>query len=136
MEINFRVGYCEIYSKNLYKAIIDKAAIIEKDHVIKSFKGDHHEGKSHKDIKYVHFQNTATVNYFPRGIFKHFSNLTHLRVNGGIKEISKKDLEGLEGLEALFLQNCNIISLPDDLFSKMPNLQIVGLDGNKIVFAS
>src|SRR5690349_10870298 len=104
MKIICRFNFCFIDSKKLYTCVIDEASIIEKDHVIKTFKGDHIRGKSHKDVQCVSIEKTTTVNHFPRGLIKHFPNFTHLIVlGGGITEISKTDLNGLEGLVGLYI---------------------------------
>lgn len=57
-------------------------------------------------------------------------------IDCGLKEISKNDLKGLEGLVGLWMEYCQLASLPDDLFSDMPNLREIGFQGNQIEFAS
>src|SRR5690349_14285385 len=136
MEINCRFQTISWNSKQLYACNVKEASITEKDQVIKEFKGVHKAGKSDKDVRIVWF-NKANVNHFPRGLEKHFPNLTHLFIFVcGIKEISRNDLKGLEGLVYLRIENCQLTSLPDDLFTEMPNLRVVLFYGNKIEFAS
>lgn len=104
--------------------------------MIKEFKGIHEEGKSHNDVQDVQFFGT-NVDFFPRGLSNHFPNLTHLTIIcGGFKEISKMDLVGLEGLVHLQIRNSEMTSLPDDLFTAVPNLREVNFCVNKIEFAS
>ena len=104
--------------------------------MIEGFKGLHAEGKSHNDVKLVLFRK-SNLNYFPRDLGKHFPNLTDLFIIGsGLKEVTKNDLKGLEGLTCLHIRNCQLTTLPDDLFTEMPNLREVSFCGNKIDFAS
>src|SRR5690349_9379902 len=117
MEINCHFYEGDVNSEILYSCTIEEATITVKDHVIKEFKGVHEEGKSHQDVKCVYFYIT-NVNHFPQGLHKHFPNLTYLVIHGGgIKKISKNDLKGLGGLVRLWIEKCELTSLPDDLFT-------------------
>src|SRR5690349_17784346 len=103
MEINCLFNIGNIISKNLYTCLIDEVIIDKKDHVFCALNGDHKRGKSHKDVQCVQFR-CRSLNYFPRGLQKHFPNITKLIIlRGGIKEITKNDLEGLEGLVGLYI---------------------------------
>lgn len=128
---------CWFFSqKNSYACLVFEANITEKDHEIKRIKGIHKEGKSDKDVELVWFVNTK-VNYFPRGLQNHFPNLNHLTIySSGIKEISKNDFKGLEELVTLQIENSQLTSLPDDLFTEMANLEIVSFLENQIELTS
>jgi hypothetical protein len=51
-----------------------------------------------------------------------------------LKEISRKDLNGLENLVGLCLGNNELTSLPEDLFVNMKNLKMVSFFNNKLEF--
>src|SRR5690349_16112580 len=65
----------------------------------------------------------------------HFHNHTTLIIiDSAIKEISKNDLAGLQGLVRFYIQMIGLMSLPEDSFTKMPNLRIISCSGNQIEF--
>src|SRR5690349_2528304 len=102
---------CEDFSEEqVYTCFIENANLITKDQVIKEIKGNHLEGKSHRDVKWIQFCESSTVKHFPRGLQNHFPNLTHLTISvltgSGIKEISKNDFIGLERLVYLSIEGC------------------------------
>lgn len=53
-----------------------------------------------------------------------------------LKEISRNDLNGLEGLNCLIITRCKLTTLPEDLFIDMKLLHYVDLSSNRIEFAS
>lgn len=99
---------------------------------IKSFTGSHLEGKSDIDVVIVLFQSTV-VEYFPRGLHKHFPNLKELRItNCGLKIITRRDLVGLANLTELSLSDNKLTSLPNNLFADMKSLTVISFFNNKL----
>ena len=115
-----------------YTCHVAKASIIEPGTRISTFKGIHASGKTNTDVESLSISGTR-VEYFPRGLSTIFPRLTHVRINCcGLKEISRKDFEGLNNIEYLSLSNNDLKSLPNDLFVETPKLQRIYLDNNKI----
>lgn len=103
---------------------------------IKALEGKHIAEKSNDDVTWLQFLNTK-VDYFPKGLPDVLSRLTKLTIqNCGLREISRRDLDGLENLELLDINDCLLTLLPDDLFVDMEKLKNVDLRNNKIEFAS
>lgn len=89
-------------------------------------------GKGNLDVEALFFNNT-TVHYFPKGINFHFPNLKAFEIsNCGLKEISREDLNGLEGISLLCLENNGLESLPNNLFEGMKKLKWISLRRNKL----
>src|SRR5690349_17742970 len=100
MDINCEFGSNLWQTDNVYSCVVTAANITNKTNQIKAFNGVHQHGRSDKDVKGILFVNTI-VDYFPRGLNKHFPNLAYFFINGcGIKEISKEDLHDYKGLSS------------------------------------
>ena len=96
------------------------------------FKGIHQEGKTNRDVEYLSFI-FKKVEQFPRGIENFFPSLTCFILGYcGLKEISRRDLLGLENLQSLFLHGNQLKALPDDLFENMTNLEQIAFYNNEI----
>lgn len=123
-------------SEDLYTCLITSATITELDTKIASIDGTHHPGKSHKDVLGLKLLNT-TVEYFPRRLDQIIPKIKVLAIeNCGLKQISMRDLIGLENLEALFFQSGKLQSLPDDLFTHMRKLTRISFYDNELEFLS
>lgn len=120
----------------LYTCRIPSASITKPGTRVTSFKGEHQPGKSNNDVEAINFTNVV-VHYFPLGLDKIFPNLSHLQIgNCGLKEISRRDLIGLESLTSLCLQFNELQSLPSNLFNRMTNLIELEFNNNKLDFMS
>jgi BTB/POZ domain len=123
-------------NKKRYTCRIDKATITEPGTEISSFVGQHISNRTNKDVTGI-YANNATIEYFPRKLYKLFPNLKALQINNcALKEISYEDLIGLEKLEDLCLDQNQLCSLPSDLFEGMENLREINLSDNKLEFMS
>ena len=128
---------CEYYNKNLssgmkYCCRVIKVTIIQPGARDATFKGTHEAGKTNINVKSLWITGKQ-VEYFPRGLSSIYPTLTNVQVsNCGLKNISRKDFEGLSNLKSLNLRNNELRSLPNDLFVETPNLCRICLQGNKI----
>lgn len=87
---------------------------------------------SHNDVEGLWIEQ-AIVEYIPKGLKSIFPSLVNLAVfNCGLKEISRRDLIGLEGLENLDLGNNLLTALPNDLFVNMTKLKFISVQDNKL----
>lgn len=138
-ECCFRVTTCKEWQsaqKTLYTCFVASAEIKEPFAVIESFKGEHEGDKTDQDVEGISVLNTV-VEYFPRRLHKTFPNLVMLQIiNCGLKNISHKDLLGLENLNSITIVSNPLTTLPDDLFTDMVHLKKIQLSDNKIEFAS
>ena len=115
-----------------YTCEVSKVSITEPGTRIATFKGTHAAGKTNNDVEVLSIYCTQ-IEYFPRGLSTIFPRLTNVLVDGcGLKEISRKDFEGLGNLEYLDLTTNELKSLPNDLFVETPKLQWIYLGNNKI----
>lgn len=97
---------------------------------IKAIKGVH--SYQLENVRGLEITNT-NAEYFPRGLSKLFPNLQFVELsNCRLKEISKRDLNGLENLKILRLPNNKLTSLPDNLFAGMNHLKIIDFSNNKL----
>lgn len=125
------------YGQVLYTCFVNNSVLTEKRLEIFEIEGQHIENKTNKDVHAIHFSNTSTVSYLPKGLTILFPNLKAIMLRQtGLKGISRDDLVGLENLQALLIQDNNISSLPDDLFKGMEKLVRISLRNNKIVQVS
>ena len=100
------------------------------------FKGVHEDGKTNRDVTGLTLIGKK-VEQFPRGIRSFFPFLTRLQIRDcGLKEISRRDLLGLENLKILYLLRNKLKTLPDDLFENMSNLEAIIFRNNEITTMS
>lgn len=115
---------------DLYTCIITSAAITKPNTKIESIQGTHQPDKSNSDVEAILFSRTL-VQYFPRGLSKVFPNLRALQIERcGLMEISRRDLIGLEGLEAIAIRYNGLKSLPNNLFTNMSKLTRISFLNN------
>lgn len=130
MEIKCEFTYdqpegCEFDFFGKYICLVSSASISGKSTKVKAFKGKHVEGRSDNDVDGIIFQNTQ-VNYIPRGLHSIFRRMTFLCVTHcGLKELKREDLRGLEKLKVLVIASNQFKSLPDNVFAKMSELEMV-----------
>lgn len=110
--------------------IVKSIEIKQRGTEIKSIKGVH--AYQLQNVRGLEITNT-TSEYFPRGLSQLFPNLQFIQLsNCGLKEISKRDLSGLEKLKILRLSNNKLMSLPDNLFADMKQLKIIDFSNNQL----
>ena len=132
MEFECEYSFTDWFNGIKYTCNVSKVSIIEPETRMATFKGIHEAGKTNMDVEGLCIADT-NVEYFPNGLEKIFPRLTNvLVINCGLKEISRKDFEGLGHLEELSLSNNELKSLPNDLFVDTPKLQSIYLQYNKI----
>lgn len=118
--------------ETFYGFVTEDCSIRESGIEIEEFVGKHLEGKSHKNVEILWFCNTV-VEYFPRGLHKIFPRLKVLKISDcDLKEITRKDLKGLEDLEDLCLDTNELKTLPSDLFTGMTKLKWISFADNKL----
>lgn len=118
--------------KPLYTCCITSAAITKVRVHINSIEGTHIAGKGDIDVQAVNISG-GNIRYFPRGLHKIFPNLIFLNIdNCGLTEIFRSDLRGLETLCHLWIQRTALISLPNDLLTRMENLKSVVFNNNQL----
>jgi BTB/POZ domain/Leucine rich repeat len=121
---------------NCYGCHITEASITKPGTEINAFIGEHEEGKTNNDVTSIWFDNTV-VEHVPRSFYKIFPNLKTLEIrNCGLKNITRKDLRGLENLERLTITYNKLRSLPSDLFIEMCKLQRISIRNNNLEFMS
>ena len=115
-----------------YTCKVVKASIIEPGTKIAIFEGIHEIGKTNIDVEALTINDTQ-IEYFPRRLSTTFPILINVQVdNCGLKEIARKDFEGLGHLIVLQLTGNELKSLPNDLFVETPKLQWIFFNNNKI----
>lgn len=115
----------------LYACTITSAVITEKS-FIEEINGVHRPGKNNIDVEAIRFLD-GRVEFFPRGLYNIFPNLKFLQIrNCGLKQITRKDLIGLEGLTTLSIYKNALVLLPSDLLINMRNLTRVSFGFNKL----
>lgn len=99
---------------------------------VKAFKGQHIQGKTHRNVTAV-FIRDQTVHHLPIGIYRFFPNLKCLCVsNCGLKTIEAEALHGLKHLEILYLHGNQLKTLPDDLFVETNMLKLIDFSYNQL----
>jgi hypothetical protein len=92
----------------------------------------HLENHTNSDVTYWDIRQSE-MHYLPQNLSSMFPNLLGLYIDKvQLKEISKADLKGLTSLIALKIRNCDLQSLPSDLFVYVKNLTQIDFGRNKI----
>lgn len=119
-----------------YGCGITSTKIFERGTLIKSVKGRHFSDKNDKEVTVIAISGT-TLHYVPRGFNCFFPSVTVLKIiDCGLKEISREDLVGLSTLTGIYLDENELISLPNNLFHNMLNLKEVSFANNRIKYMS
>lgn len=115
-----------------YVCEVTSAIIVQPNTRVKAYIGVHLLGQTDDDVEAISFSHVL-VRFFPRGLHKIFPNLKAVYMKGcGLKQISKKDLSGLENLLTLNIDSNQLKSLPRDLFDNMKKLQHVSFSGSQL----
>ena len=113
---------CEIYG----------LVIVKPETSIAELKGKHTEANTNGDVNGLKIYKNK-LEFFPRGLHKILPNLVHLKIGScGLKEISRRDLNGLSNLNFISFQRNNLRHLPNDLFEEMPKLEVIDFSMNNI----
>jgi predicted nuclease with TOPRIM domain len=98
------------------------------DREVKKVQGQHLNDKGDDDVKYF-YSYGSEINFFPRGLTKHFKNLEKVEIRkANLQEISKNDLmEFGEKLKFLSFESNNLIFIESDLFEFNKNLEFIYL---------
>lgn len=113
-----------------YTCCVTSATITKPDTPIAAFKGQHHSGKSNKNVAGIWFKDTL-VEFMPKGLAIIFPSLTNLDiVNCQLKQLTMEDLGGLDKLEVLLIRSNKLQSVPTNLFLNMPKLRVVNFCHN------
>jgi hypothetical protein len=92
----------------------------------------HLENRKNSDVTYLNISDSE-MHYLPQNLSSTFSNLTDLNIDGAqLKEMSGNDLKGLTSLTLLTITNCDLQSLPSDLFVYARKLNWIDFSNNKI----
>jgi hypothetical protein len=132
LECKYRpAGFSHEYDCSVQNSVLITS---KNDREISEVQGQHLEEKNNDDVKGFD-SSFKTINFFPRGLTKVFKNIDSVWIHkGGLKEISKDDLEQFgEKLTELKLGYNELKVIEGDLFVFTPNLIWLDLKNNKIV---
>jgi hypothetical protein len=92
----------------------------------------HHENHTNSDVTYLIIRESE-MHYLPQNLSSMFPNLIGLGIGEAqLKEISKADLKGLTSLTHLLVTNCDLQSVPSDLFVYARKLTWIEFSNNMI----
>lgn len=95
----------------------------------------HLANNSNGDVRVLRLE--GVVHYLPIGINKVFPNLTTLQVSHcHLKEITRPDLFGLEGLTHISMSYNDYSYLPDNLFVRMKNLRHISFNSYDLKYVN
>jgi hypothetical protein len=133
MEINFNQSYYSWDGIKIYCCVITNLTAKEKNYTLPEIDHALHlENHTNSDVTYLGI-NESEMHYLPQNLSSTFPNLLLFVIDGvQLKEISKNDLKGLTSLTELSIINCDLQSLPSDLFVNTRNLTRIYFGKNKI----
>ena len=116
-----------------YSCKVSSGSVTQPRTQITNFIGNHIENQTNKNVIAIIIENLV-VHYFPRGIPNLFPGIVKLELRRcGLKEICRKDLQGLGSLRSMDFDNNKLRRLPDDLFIDTPQLESISFDSNLLV---
>lgn len=121
--------------KNIYVCFVNNNPNITSKELAKvnSKTGQHIDGYNDDDKIYFHVEN-KTINYFPNGLEKLFSDLIGIIIiSSHLKEIHQIDLKPYSKLIRLYLPGNDIEVLEDGLFDFNSELKYIALSSNKFI---
>lgn len=117
---------------SVYTCSVTSCSIQTRNLAVSAFKGVHKGVQDNRSVMGLSFEG-AGIDYMPRNLSTIFPNLSFLLIdNCGLKEVSAEDMVGLEKLEAFWVPNNKIETLPVELFEKMTEVKEVDFHGNLI----
>ena len=128
---NFTSVFCD---EIIYKCRVIGINRIASNGRVINIHGTHPDGKSNADVHTLTIFDHQIEN-FPRYLCNFFPNLKSISViSCGLKNLSKFDFVGCEGIEKLMLNGNLITSLPADVFEYAHNLETISFFMNRISF--
>jgi Leucine-rich repeat (LRR) protein len=122
--------------KAYYTVVVTDINISKKDEIVKSITGNHLEGKSNEDVRYLSLQ-SQQLNFLPIKVNKIYLNLEVLELHKcDLFEISSRDLRGLENLKMLKISETPLTSLPSNLLQNMKTLERICFNDNQLQYLS
>ena len=119
--------------KTRYVCHVSTGSITQPRTQITKFIGKHIENQTNKNVNEIHIKDMM-VHFFPRGVPNLFQGIVKLELRGcGLKEICRKDLQGLGSLRSVDLSHNKLRRLPDDLFIDTPQLEWISFENNLLV---
>ena len=120
-------------SDTKYICHVSSGSITQPRTQITNFIGNHIKNRTNKNVNEIIIKDLV-VNFFPRGIPNLFPGIVDLSLqNCGLKEISRKDLQGLSSLRSMNFDNNKLRRLPDDLFIDTPKLVWISVENNLLM---
>jgi hypothetical protein len=118
---------------DVYCCVITKLTAKEKKFTLPELDPALHlDNRTNSDVTYLGI-NESEMHYLPQNLSSTFPNLLGLGINKvQLKEISKNDLKGLTSLTHLIVTNCDLQSLPSDLFVYARKLTFIEFSNNMI----
>jgi hypothetical protein len=128
MEIKF-----QSFGGNPYCCVITSLTVKEKNFTLPAINPALHlENRKNSDVTSLDISESE-MHFLPQNLASTFPNLRTLCTEKTqLKEISKHDLKGLTSLTSLLIINCDLQSLPSDLFVYVRKLKWIILSNNKI----
>ncbi|KAG5679609.1 hypothetical protein PVAND_009169 [Polypedilum vanderplanki] len=116
-----------------YQCYIEGRELFGEDRVfIEKAEGDHEDGKTNDDVKYLDIYNT-NLKYFPRNLENIFKNLELIFIwDSKLIELTSEDLRPFTKLKYFKIEGNPIEIISEDLFIHNPNIEILDIYYNKI----
>jgi hypothetical protein len=118
----------------IYCCVITNLTAKEKNYTLPEIDSALHlKNRSNSDVTYLGIIIKSEMHYLPQNLSSTFPNLLVLVIDKvQLKEIFKNNLKGLTSLTGLIVTNCDLQSLPSDLFVYARNLTRINFRNNKI----
>lgn len=126
--INYEFGevtidYYGTYMYGAYTCKINELKVSSDNYFIKEVNGSHEGLKTNSEISQFYIDNNDKLQFLPKNIFKHFSNLEAFKIYGsGLLELKKPDFENADKLKILLIVKSSIKLLNEELFLNAKNL--------------
>ncbi|XP_070495119.1 uncharacterized protein [Chironomus tepperi] len=135
VNVECEFNMCDFWNmKNKYRCAVKNILNIDsfENAQINEISGTHMSGKSNDDEIYFNASNKS-VNYFPRGLEKFFTNMRGIAIwYDSLKEIHQSDLKPYSKLEYLNIYDTKIEIIEDGIFNYNPNLEVIVLGKSNI----
>lgn len=139
---NCRFKYSRYKKRDYYECLVTSGRLTKPIAEVRNFHGVHENDHTNSDVDFLLISNQPhetliTVNFFPRGLYKLFANLSSLWISDAkLMQISRQDLFGLENLKELWLPHNELKLVPSDLLVGMTKLKNINLANNQIEIMS
>lgn len=120
-----------LFDNYTYKCIVSNEDLTE-GLKIQNFNGDHHPGKTNKDVTIVFFEG-CKLQHFPRDLRRFFPKIAVIQIiECNLNEITKEDLQGYPDLIYFGIIDNELSYLPGNLFEYTPKVEFIDFSLNKI----